>query len=66
MTTTTKTSGIEWVVVRDGRLASLHRERAAATRAAKRDGLVLSVERECPEMVVGDAARDFGGQVLPR
>lgn len=64
--TTTSTGGISWAVMRGGKLATLHRELGAAERAARRDGLVLSVEARCPTMRPGDEARDFAGQILPR
>jgi len=57
-----------WVVLRDGRIASAHRSLRAARRAAKKDGIVLSVEPAARRLGlrVGDEARDSLGQVLPR
>ena len=65
MTTTTKTTGISWAVMRDGRLASLHRLHDRAVMAAKDSGLVLSVETDTPEMAVGDWVESYHGEIRP-
>jgi len=53
--TTTHTKGIEWLVRRDGRAASLHRTKWAASRqACKEGGWLLATSRQAPEIRVGD------------
>jgi len=72
MTTTTKTAGINFCTIVDGKIASLHRTSSAARKAAERNGgEALSTPvfpRGCAgyALRVGSPARADGGMALAR
>lgn len=65
---TTASPRIQAVILRDGRIASLHTSLRTARASAGSDGLALSVDRDAfgrrPALSVGDRAHDFNGQVI--
>jgi len=60
--TTTHTTGINWAVIEDGKIVSLHRDHAPAKKkAAVVGGYILATTRKAPALTIGDQAKNYAG-----